>query len=105
MELLQFVMISFGITAILNKGSIFDGFRQAWLNKLKNFKPWKSLHTFFYCPLCMGFWAGLIVSLTWYSPTGNHFFDGCLASGTSWFIMMIEYFLTKRSSGCKGCGS
>jgi hypothetical protein len=104
MELLQFVMVAFGITAILNKGSIFEGLRRTWLEKLKGFKPWKSLHTFFFCPLCIGFWAGIVVSVFWKSPTGNIFFDGCLASGASWFIMMVEYYLTKSTGGCKGCG-
>lgn len=104
MELLQFIMVSFGITAILSKGSIFEGFRRMWTEKLRHFKPWKSLHTFFHCPLCIGFWAGLIVSIFWKSPTGSFFLDGCIASGASWFIMMVEYYLTKSIGGCKGCG-
>jgi len=104
MDLLIFVMITFGITAIISKGSIFEGFRRAWYEKLRDFKYWKSLHTFFFCPLCIGFWAGIGVAYCRGSITGNLFFDGCLASGGSWFIMMIEYFLTKQSSGCKGCG-
>ena len=105
MDLLIFVMITFGITAIISKGSIFEGVRRNWYEKLRDFKYWKSLHTFFFCPLCIGFWAGVLVAYFWVSITGNLFFDGCLASGAAWFIMMIEYSLTKPTSGgCKGCG-
>lgn len=102
MELLQFIMITFGITAVISKGSLFESLRRNWYEKLKGFKPWKSLHTFFFCPLCIGFWAGIVVSYSWASPSGNIFFDGCIASGMSWLIMMLEYSFTK-SSGCKGC--
>jgi hypothetical protein len=106
MSIIPFTLISFGVTAIITKGSIFEGFRRFWYEKLRGFKPWRSLHTFFNCPLCVGFWAGLIVSLCGQGITGNFFFDGCIASGTSWFIMLLEYFLIKPTNGkgCKGCG-
>lgn len=102
MELIQFIFITFGITAIINKGSIFESLRSTWHNKLKNFKLWKSLHTFLYCPLCVGFWAGVVVSYLWTSPTGVIFFDATIASGTAWLLMMLEYSFTK-TNGCKGC--
>ena len=105
MDLLQHIMITFGITAILTKGSIFEGLRRTWYENLAKFRPWKSLHTFFHCPLCVGFWASISVSsIRGYTVTDNLFFDACLASGTCWFIMMVEFFLTKKTGGgCKGC--
>ena len=85
MDLLHHIMITFGITAILTKGSIFEGLRRAWHEKLANFRPWKS-------------------SIRGYTVTENLFFDACLASGACWFIMMVEFFLTKKTGGgCKGC--
>ena len=52
--------------------------------------------------MCFGFWAGLLVSLVWASPTGlgepaflgpewyHHILDGFLASGTCWLFHTYE---------------
>lgn len=87
MELLLFILVAFGLTQILVYGSIFNSIR-----------PTQGFFgTLFGCPMCMGFWSGVIL---WAS---NHYtslfsFDyspltglwlGCLASGTSYVLNML----------------
>jgi hypothetical protein len=38
------------------------------------------------CPMCFGFWAGMILSYFYQSVTGNLFFDSLLGSGVAWYI-------------------
>ena len=87
MELLHFILCSYGMTYILIYGSIFNPVR-----------PTKGkLGELFKCPLCMGFWVGVFL---W---SVNHFTElftydynlinalllGCLSAGTSYFLSMI----------------
>ena len=87
MELLHFILCSYGMTYILIYGSIFNPVRPA---KGK-------LGELFKCPLCMGFWVGVFL---W---SVNHFTElftydynlinalllGSLSAGTSYFLSMI----------------
>ena len=87
MELLHFILCSYGMTYILIYGSIFNPVRP---NKGK-------LGELFKCPLCMGFWVGVFL---W---SVNHFTElftydynlinalllGSLSAGTSYFLSMI----------------
>jgi Na+-driven multidrug efflux pump len=50
MQLLIFILTTFGMTAILTQESIFK-----WLRKLLPFKP-------FTCSACMSVWCGFILS-------------------------------------------
>ena len=87
MELLHFILCSYGMTYILIYGSIFNPVR-----------PTKGkLGELFKCPLCMGFWVGVFL---W---SVNHFTElftydynlinalllGSLSAGTSYFLSMI----------------
>jgi hypothetical protein len=47
--LLLFVLVCWGFTLVLTKGRIFDSLRP---NK-----------EFFYCPMCIGFWVGLLMGV------------------------------------------
>ena len=87
MSLVYFVLCCFGLTQILIYGSILDSVRpkQGKLGEL------------FQCPMCLGFWIGLILwALNGY--TGLFSFDnslvtgvllGCLSSGTSYVLAMV----------------
>jgi hypothetical protein len=87
MELLTFVLCTYGLTQIIVYGTIFDIIRpsQGWLGKL--------LH----CPMCVGFWSGLILwGINDYTTlfifdnsilTG--FLLGCLSSGTSYILCQV----------------
>jgi len=87
MELLIFVLICYGLTLILLYGSIFNSIRP---------KTGK-LGELFKCPLCMGFWVGIIVLLisqdskliTYELSLVNCLLLGWLSAGTSYFLDMI----------------
>ena len=83
MELLYFILISYGLTLILVYGTIF-----------KKIRP---KHHFFHCPMCMGFWVGVFLFcingftelfIFDYSPA-TAFLLGCLSSGTSYVLNMV----------------
>ena len=101
MSLIYFILISYGMTYILVYGSIFNLIR-----------PKKGkLGELFKCPLCMGFWVGVFLSLL--SPYTelfsfersfvNAFLLGCLSAGTSYLIsVLVDDFglrLSSRSGG------
>ena len=82
-EMLYFILSSYGMTMILAYGNIFNPIRPA--------------HHFFHCPMCIGFWVGVLL---WaFSPfTSLFMFDrgfatalllGCLSSGTSYFLSQL----------------
>lgn len=95
MNLLLFILVSYGVTSILVHGSIFSSLRMFVFRRFR--QPWNS---FFMCPLCVGFWAGLLVSLTGMLPvTGFFFYDGCIAAGVA--HMITTFFAAKKN--CSGC--
>jgi len=83
MDLLYFVLASYGMTQILCFGTIFKSIRPK--------------HHFFHCPMCVGFWVGIFVwalscstelfTFDYNIITG--FFLGCLSSGTSYIMNML----------------
>ena len=84
MDLIYFILSSFGLTQILVYGKIFDSIR-----------PKKGkLGELFHCPMCMGFWTGaflfgingLTELFTFDYNLANGFLLGCLSSGTSYLI-------------------
>ena len=87
MELLIFVLICYGLTLILLYGSIFNSIRPKTGKRGELFK----------CPLCMGFWVGIIVLLisqdskliTYELSLVNCLLLGWLSAGTSYFLDMI----------------
>jgi hypothetical protein len=74
MELLVFILASYGMTMILVYGKIFD--------------PIRPKHHFFKCPLCVGFWVG---AFNWFllSPCINAFAASCIGAGTSYFLSRL----------------
>ena len=90
MELIWFVLASYGLTQILVYGKIFNNYRP---NK-EDFMGWGEL---FHCPMCMGFHVGWFLVLL--SPLTELFsFDvslfnfvimGSLSSGTSYILNMV----------------
>ena len=87
MNLLYFVLVSFGLTQILVHGKIFQNIRptSGWLGML------------FHCSMCMGFWVGVflwsvngfteLISFDYSLVTG--FLLGSLSSGTSYILDVI----------------
>jgi len=83
MDLIYFILCSYGLTQILLYGHIFDRIR-----------PDKK---FFKCSMCIGFWVGLILySLNGYTDLYSFEYNfinplllGCLSSGTSYILGVI----------------
>ena len=98
MELITFILTSFGITYIIVYGGIFKNMRE-YLEE--NYPFFGDLVG---CPMCFGFWSGVLVSIFYVSPTpesfipyGDVFFDGCLSSASCWILHVVcEYFESFR---------
>jgi hypothetical protein len=83
MELVYFVLCSYGITQVLVFSHIFNRIRPPY--------------HFFRCPMCVGFWVGVFLlasspytDLFTYTVSGvNGFLLGSLSSGTSYILCML----------------
>lgn len=87
MTLLIFILACFGLTQILVYGKIFDDIRPE--------------HHFFHCPMCIGFWTGILfgipiilfggfgISSHVFGKTLEIFMAGCISSGTSYALCCI----------------
>ena len=90
MDLVYFILTSYGLTQILLYGSIF--------NKVRPSKEW--LYGFgklFHCPMCMGFWSGAFLFginkytelFTFEYVLANLLILGSLSSGACYFIGVL----------------
>ena len=91
MDLLYFILASWGMTQIIVYGSIFESLRE-WISE-RSF--W--LGTLIHCPMCTGFWAGVFLFgingftelFNFEYNIANLFILGCLASATSYALNTI----------------
>jgi len=87
MDLIYFILISYGLTQIMVYGSIFDPVRPSD----------GKLGELFQCSMCLGFWVGIVVyGLSFYTELftfelngANPFLLGCLSSGTSYILSQL----------------
>lgn len=119
MEFLIFTLAGFGITTIITKGDIFEPIRN-WLDNGEE----KLYDNFFglliTCPLCVGFWVGVIQSLVFGSltlstlspivDTSTAFlwaqaafkslmsivFDGGLVAGVAWSLNQVVTLIQSK---------
>ena len=83
MDLIYFILCSYGLTYILTYGHIFNKIRPK--------------HKFFHCPLCIGFWVGILLfginGFTELFSFEYNFINalllGGLSSGTSYILSML----------------
>lgn len=81
------IIATFGIVNILGKGSIFD-----WLRDGLQYRA-PFLYKLVTCPMCLGFWVGLIVG-GFYGPfIWWNILNGAFYSATSWAIYCFVQFL------------
>ena len=81
--ILVFILCAYGLTQILVFSSIFE--------------PHRPSHHFFHCPMCVGFWVGVLLMLlnpftelfTFDVTLVNALLLGWLASGTSYALCML----------------
>jgi len=90
MDLIYFVLASYGLTQILLYGSIF--------NRIRPPKDWlKGFGKLFHCPMCVGFWTGtLLFGINKYTELftfeynlANLLILGWLSSGTSYLMSIL----------------
>lgn len=82
------VLVVYGLTTIVTRGSIFHALRQR--------APTQFARTLLSCPLCFGFWAGFGVGFAHLGPAtmllpawpewAQAIGDGWAASGACWII-------------------
>jgi len=99
MELLLFILISYGVSNIVVHSTLFDGVRNFFHNHSI------TLHELITCMMCFPFWVGAVGSLI-YSPTGHIFeidnvflkvlLDGALASGSVWLLHTLQEYYERE---------
>jgi len=110
-QLFLWMVMTYGISNILVYGSIFNGPRNKineWAEKENTIfnSFWVFLSDMLKCMMCTPTWVGFFFGIFLYSPTSeillvtpwvSWFFDGMLASGSTWAInSIIEWFETNR---------
>jgi hypothetical protein len=106
MNTLLFILISYGFSNIVVFGSIFAGLRDF----LDKHNP-KFFGKLFSCMICFPTWVGFLLSFVFFSPTYHYwvggyfgslpkeyvsfFFDGILASGTTWLIHTLQEMMER----------
>lgn len=83
MNFLLFILICYGMTQIITLGKIFE--------------PIRPKHHFFHCPMCIGFWVGLVVFVCfWFCGIQlfpnlyfGSFFFGCISSAVSFALTSL----------------
>ena len=91
MDLIYFILASWGMTQILVYGSIFQNQRE-WIMKKSDW-----LGELIHCPMCTGFWVGVFLfginGLTelfnFEYNIANLLILGCIASATSYFLNVV----------------
>ena len=90
MGIIWFVLACYGLTQILVYGKVFDSIRPSK-------EAWGGRGYLFHCPMCMGFWVGVLLFFlngwtelfTFKMGIGNMFICGWISSGTSYALSML----------------
>ena len=83
MDFIVYILCAYGLTQIITFSVLLEQLRPD--------------HHFFHCPMCIGFWVGLLLLLlnpftelfTFDVSLVNAFLLGCLSSGTSYALCML----------------
>jgi hypothetical protein len=111
MEILVWILLSYGLMNIMVYGSIFQGLRdffEKWGNN--EHSPFQGIGGFISgilsCPMCFSTWGGFFLGYVVYSPTATYFglpteaswfFDGIMSSGAVWAVnSIVEWFEQNR---------
>ena len=77
--MIVWALFVFGVTLIVT-GSTASAPLRRWITRDVS----KTLGSFLSCPMCIGFWVGLIVGFTRFALSMNPFVDACAASALCW---------------------
>ena len=92
-EFLTWALVCFGTSFALTHSKVFTPVR-AVAEKVHPMVGY-----FFNCPMCMGFWVGLLLNLIWISATGMLILDGFLGLAVSWILYCISWRLALHDPG------
>lgn len=109
-ELLVWILVSYGLMNIMVYGKIFEPVREKINETGKGQSGISTLCRFVYemitCPMCISVWIGFFLGMFFYSPTYevlnisesvSWFLDGILSSGGVWIInSIVEFFEENR---------
>ena len=104
MNLFLFILIGFGITTIITKSTIFEPLRDRLDNGgdtlIDNF--WGLLIV---CPMCVGFWIGVLESFIFGSFSYQAFFEDKFLNGFfDYFWFVVNFTFCKIADGAVvGC--
>jgi hypothetical protein len=90
--MITWILVAYGLTTLITQSSIMAPLR----NKAMTIHD--KLGELFHCPMCFGFWSGIILSFAWESPTGNFILDGLLALGGNWLLYCLTWWLALKDS-------
>ena len=92
MNLFLFILIGFGITTIITKSTLFEPLRDRLDNGsdivMENF--WGMLIV---CPMCVGFWIGVLESFIFGSFSYQAFFEDEVLNGLFDYIWFLVHFV------------
>ena len=91
-EFLTWALVCFGISFAITHSKVFTSVRTL----AEKVHP--MVGYFSNCPMCMGFWVGLLLNLTWASATGMLILDGFLGLSVSWIIYCISWKLALKDA-------
>ena len=91
-EFLIWSLVCFGISFSITHSRVFSPLR-----KLAAKGP-NIVEYFVNCPMCMGFWVGLLLGSVWHSATGYIILDGFLGLSVSWIYFCITWRLALHDS-------
>lgn len=112
-QLVLWMIMTYGLSNILVYGSIFNTPRNFIIKSANNeHMPlqdfWIFLRDMLSCMMCAPTWIGFFLGIFLYSPVnqilgvtpwGSWFFDGLLASGSTWIInSIVEWFEENRQN-------
>ena len=86
-EFMVWALVCFGMSFALTHSKVFSPVRSL----ASRIHP--MLGYFINCPMCMGFWVGLLLSSVWVTPTGSIILDGFLGLSCSWLIYCVSWKL------------
>lgn len=86
---LEIVISSIGLTNIINSSYVFSGVR-----RILSFSP--ILARFIKCPVCVGFWVGLVLYSVEHGLCFKSFLYGCIGSVSSYTWYLLTKSLVDR---------
>jgi len=85
--MLAWVLAIVGLTTIITQSKLFASIRRVLESRTGS--------KFLYCPMCVGFWVGLVLSLFQFGCCSTRYWlltllvDGWASSGVNWIVYVV----------------